>query len=311
MIWGLSKQTVGVLLVIVSSLCFAVVPNSGKIALNEGASLFVLIITRYAIGAVLLLPVVAFSKATLRVPPPQRRRLIITSIYALLLLMATYHAVYHLDIGLVLLILYSFPIGVALIARVKGKEHLSPRRWLCMGLVMVGLGIMIIDGIGDINLYGVFISVLGLIAFVLFIDTSSELAVEIGSSTLNLYISLTGLVVLALAYGVDMTLGIAMGSTATGSTGVIPIAMPDSGRGITAIWTNGVFYIVSWVMFFEGAQIIGATRAALMACVEPLFAALLALVLLGQHLSVVEWTGFFIVLGAITAFERLANTTTR
>ena len=120
MIRGLSKQTVGVLLVIVSSLCFAVVPNSGKIALNEGASLFVLIITRYAIGAVLLLPLVAFSKATLRVPPPQRRRLIITSIYALLLLMATYHAVYHLDIGLVLLILYSFPIGVALIARVKG-----------------------------------------------------------------------------------------------------------------------------------------------------------------------------------------------
>ncbi|MCE2518203.1 MAG: DMT family transporter [Alphaproteobacteria bacterium] len=293
---------IGLLLVMVSSICFAVVPNAGKVALDDGVSLFVLIVTRYAIGAAILAPIIALTKTSIRVPRRLIPKLLFVSMMALLLLMATYHAVDHLDIGLVLLILFSFPIGVALCAA---------RRWFCMGMVMAGLAIMIIDGIDGINLYGLFISAMGLVFFVLFIDSSSELAVELGSSTLNLYISLTGLMALLLAYGVAMIVGglAVEGLPVEGLPVGISIAMPESTRGLTAIWANGVFYIVSWVLFFEGARIVGATRAALMACVEPLFAALLALMVLGQRLSAVEWGGFFIVLGAIYAFERLGQKT--
>jgi threonine/homoserine efflux transporter RhtA len=42
----------------------------------------------------------------------------------------------------------------------------------------------------------------------------------------------------------------------------------------------------------------------MLACVEPLFAALLAIILLGQLLSVTEWLGFFIVLTSIYSFEK-------
>ena len=56
--------------------------------------------------------------------------------------------------------------------------------------------------------------------------------------------------------------------------------------------------------FFKGATIIGATRSSMLSSVEPLFAALLAIILLNQLLSVTEWTGFFIVLTAIYTFER-------
>ena len=44
-------------------------------------------------------------------------------------------------------------------------------------------------------------------------------------------------------------------------------------------------------------------------CVEPLFAALLAMILLGQFLSVAEWVGFFIVLLSIFMFEKRAPKT--
>ena len=54
---------------------------------------------------------------------------------------------------------------------------------------------------------------------------------------------------------------------------------------------------------------IGATRASLLACVEPLFAALLAMILLGQFLSPAEWIGFFIVLLSIFMIEKLAPKT--
>ena len=85
------------------------------------------------------------------------------------------------------------------------------------------------------------------------------------------------------------------------------ISLPESVIGYIAILGNGLFFIISWVLFFEGARIIGSTRASLLACAEPLFAALLAIILLNQTLSAVEWLGFGIVLTSILFFEKIAQ----
>ena len=64
---------------------------------------------------------------------------------------------------------------------------------------------------------------------------------------------------------------------------------------------------MSWVLYFQGAKLIGATRASFLACLEPLFAALLAILLLGQLLSVKEWFGFLIILSSVLIFETLSG----
>ncbi len=289
-----TRQHIGILCVILSSICFAFVPNTAKMALDEGASLFFLLAARYAIGAMILLPVLIITGQRIAVHRRQIRPLVVTSLFALFLLLATYHAVDFLDVGLVLLILYSFPIGVALISQISGRERISRARWLCMMAVLGGLGLMILDGIGDISIYGILVTILGLICFVFFIETSSQLAESLGSPTLNLHISLIGLVSLlaVLLLPVDVS-----------------FSYPDTPTGFAAILGNGTSYILSWVLFFEGARMIGATRASLLACVEPLFAALLAMILLGQFLSPTEWIGFVIVLLSIFTFEKLAPRT--
>ena len=99
----------GVVLVLISSLCFAFVPNSAKIALDEGTSLSFLLVSRYAIGVALLLPIMFLTKTKLAVPNYLAPRIIKASVLALGLIWATYHAVEFLDVGLVLIILYSFP----------------------------------------------------------------------------------------------------------------------------------------------------------------------------------------------------------
>ena len=286
-----SRQHVGILCVILSSICFAFVPNTAKMALDEGASLFFLLAARYVIGSMILVPVLIITGQKIAVRRAQIRPLVITSLFALFLLLATYHAVDFLDVGLVLLILYSFPIGVALISQISGRERISQARWLCMMAVLGGLGLMILDGLGDISIYGIFVATFGLVCFVFFIETSSQLADTLGSPTLNLYISLIGLVSLLAVLLLPFD---------------VPFSHPGTPTGFAAIFGNGIFYILSWVLFFEGARMIGATRASLLACVEPLFAALLAMLMLGQFLSPTEWIGFFIVLLAIFMFEKLA-----
>ena len=289
----LSKNHVGILMVLVSSVCFAFVPNSAKIAMEEGSSLFFLIASRYAIGACFLLPVFFITRTSFRVPTRLIWRVVAAGFLALCLIAATYHAVNFLDVGLVLLILYSFPLGVALISHLRGKERISQNQWICMTMVMVGLVIMIFDGQTKINLYGLAVSFFGLFCFVFFILQSNALAEDIGSSSLNFYLSISGLALLAFLFLL--------------SPQSMSLAMPASDKGVMAIFSNGFFYILSWVLFFEGSRIIGATRASLMACAEPLFAALLAMFFLGQILSIVEWIGFFTVLVSVYLFERFGT----
>jgi drug/metabolite transporter (DMT)-like permease len=286
------QKYLGVIIVITSSICFAFVPNSAKIALDEGTSLSFLLVSRYAIGVALLLPMMFLTKTKLAVPNYLAPEIIKASVLALGLIWATYHAVEFLDVGLVLIILYSFPIGVALISYFKREILINFQQIACMFLLLFGLWTMIYEEGVSVNLYGLVISFAGLICFIFFIVSASKIADTIGSTVLNFYICLIGLSVLLAV--ILLHSGITM-------------SVPTTLKGILAVASNGVFFILSWVLYFEGAKFIGATRASFLACLEPLFAALLAILLLDQLLSTKEWAGFFVILSSVLIFEILSG----
>lgn len=283
----------GIMLVIISSICFAFVPNSAKIALDEGTSLALLLVSRYAIGVALLLPIIFLTKTKLAIPNGLVPKIAKASMLALGLIWTTYHAVEFLDVGLVLVILYSFPIGVALISYFKREIVINFQQIVCMFLLLFGLWTMIYEEGVSVNLYGLMISFAGLICFIFFIVSASEIAGTIGSTVLNFYICLIGLSVLLAVILLHSG---------------ITISVSTTHKGILAIASNGVFFILSWVLYFKGAKLIGATRASFLACLEPLFAALLAIFLLGQLLSVKEWVGFIVILLSVLTFEILSGT---
>ena len=283
----------GIMLVIISSICFAFVPNSAKMALDEGTSLSFLLVSRYAIGVALLLPIMFLTKTRLAIPNGLAPKITKASVLALGLIWATYHAVEFLDVGLVLVILYSFPIGVALISHFKREIVINFQQIACMLLLLFGLWTMIYEEGVSVNLYGLVISFAGLICFIFFIVSASEIADKIGSTVVNFYICLIGLSVLLAV--IILHSGITM-------------SVPTTHKGILAIASNGGFFILSWVLYFKGAKLIGATRASFLACLEPLFAALLAIFLLGQLLSIKEWVGFIVILLSVLIFEILSGT---
>jgi drug/metabolite transporter (DMT)-like permease len=251
------------------------------------------LVSRYAIGVALLLPIIFFTKIKLTIQNGLVPKIAKASMLALGLIWTTYHAVEFLDVGLVLVILYSFPIGVALISYFKREIVINFQQIVCMFLLLFGLWTMIYEEGVSVNLYGLMISFAGLICFIFFIVSASEIAGKIGSTVLNFYICLIGLSVLLAVILLHSG---------------IPIRVPTTHKGILAIASNGVFFILSWVLYFKGAKLIGATRASFLACLEPLFAALLAIFLLGQLLSVKEWVGFIVILLSVLTFEILSGT---
>jgi drug/metabolite transporter (DMT)-like permease len=216
----------GIMLVIISSICFAFVPNSAKMALDEGASLSFLLVSRYAIGVALLLPIMFLTKTKLAIPNGLVPEITKASVLALGLIWATYHAVEFLDVGLVLIILYSFPIGVALISYFKKEIIINFQQIACMFLLLFGLWTMIYEEGVSVNLYGLLISFAGLICFIFFIVSASKIADTIGSTVLNFYICLIGLSVLLAV--IHLHSG-------------ITISVPTTHKGILAIASNGFF----------------------------------------------------------------------
>ena len=124
--------------------------------------------------------------------------------------------------------------------------------------------------------------------FPLWVGVSSDLADSLGSALVNLQNNIWSFVILSLV------LFLPLGQE---------IALPETTRGWIAILSNGTFYLLGYWLFFEGCRLIGVTRASILTLVDPLFAALVAILFLDQHLSSFEWIGFVIILSALLLFE--------
>ena len=184
------------------------------------------------------------------------------------------------------MIIYLFPIGVALITTIRGEEKLERSQWISIIGVLLGLGILILDEPSATSLYGISISVIGLLLFITFVYFTGKLVDEIGSATINLHLSFFSIIVLIIYI----------------SFLPVELTLPANNSGWLGIIGNGVFYVLSYVLFFIGSKAVGITTASVLALTEPLFATIVALFILNQYLSLQEFSGFFVTICFLSIF---------
>ena len=127
----INKRWNGIAIVLLSSFFFAFVPTSAKLALDSGVSLMVLLMSRCLIGLIILAPLTKSLGHPILVDRGKVLPLVFVSIISVCLIASTYHAIEYISIALVLMIIYLFPIGVALITTIRGEEKLGRTQWLC------------------------------------------------------------------------------------------------------------------------------------------------------------------------------------
>ena len=282
------KNTFGIFIVLLSSLCFAIVPSSAKISLDFGSSLFILLFSRCLIGLVLLLPFLFFQKESVYIKKNYVLPVVFSSIVSVSLIAAVYHAIEYINIALGMTIVYAFPIGIALITSIRGEEKYSLREWLSILTVIFGLFILVYDEMFTGSLYGIVICIISLILMTTFVYTSSKLADSLGSIVLNFHLNLWSLIFLFISYLLFS----------------FTLKIPDNSIGLTSLFFNGLFYILSYTLFFWGSRFIGVTRTSVLSLTDPIFATVIAMIFLNQFLSIIESLGFIVVLVSIYFFER-------
>ena len=281
----------GIVIVVLSSICFAIVPNSAKIALDNGSSLMLLLFSRCLIGMLLLIPLIFFQKKPFFVSRSLIIPTVFTSLTSVILIAATYHAIEFLDVALVFMILYLFPVGIAMISHYRKEDYIQVKQWISILFIMLGIGFMVLDTSFTANIYGFATSIFGLFFMLIFIYSSGKLTNQIGSGTMNLHINFWSTFFLALIIiSTDLTL-----------------ELPTNQIGWVAIVCNGFFYVLSYVLFFEGSQKVGIVRTSVISSTEPLFVAIFALLFLNQSLTRYETLGFSIVLVSLYFFEKFKS----
>jgi drug/metabolite transporter (DMT)-like permease len=250
---------------------------------------------RYAFAGLVFIGLTLYVERTLRV---ERRHLPILALAACTLFLNQLSFVFALDVttaSTIGLVLGAIPIFAGLFGLVLGTERPSPRFWLAAAVSAVGVG-LVAAGSGG------------------------ELAHDLGGIVLGLATAATW-----AAYSVVVAPLMQSYSPSRMSAIVIPgawVAIALVGLPQTAdqewdlgweIWVLMAFatlgpLVLTNVLWFRSIHRIGANRATLAANLQPFVAAVLAVILLSESLSLLQVAGGVLIALGILVVRRRAST---
>jgi drug/metabolite transporter (DMT)-like permease len=286
----LQSNAIGVGFVLLSGLGVIFLPTTAKFAYLDGSNVLTVAVARGIIGVILLALVAHIMRLSFRMPRGLLRTSLVAGIGQAFFVFGVLAAITSINISLALLILYLYPIVLALYQNRQGTIQVRPAQWLCALVTACGLALILGVRFQGISLLGISLATMAMLATVVITITNHRVTAALGSLVSNFYMTLWSLLIFALML---LLAG--------------EFAEPHSTLGWVALVGNGVAYCVAWVAFFAGARILGATRASMLTLLEPAAAAFGAWVLFGETYTLAQWCGFFIVLGALFGFEKLSR----
>jgi drug/metabolite transporter (DMT)-like permease len=273
--------------VALASLQFGAVVILGKLLAGRDVSVPSMLALRFALSGVLLATVLSLSGMRLAAARGERLRLVLLGGVGY----ATESALFFFALrygtaAAITLLFFTYPVWVALLSAAMGMG--VPGRLVIVSLVMTLAGAALVvasSGGLDVSVAGVVLATGSAVAFSLYLVGAERVVRKTSSPAAAMWVSLSaagGLALFAVVGG--------QARLPSGPGEWVPVA----GMGIL---TAGAFFCL-----FAGLRRIGAVRTSIVASLEPVATALLALVFLGEPLGAgVVAGGTLILAAAITA----------
>ncbi len=255
-----------------------------------GVGLLPLMAWRYALAAPVL-AVLAGPKALAAVP--WRRALALFVIGGggqALVTFFSLSALQWLPAASLAFLFYTYPAWVAIFAALAGTERLTGTRVAALGLALFGITLMV-GAPWNLALPwpGVWRALLSAVIYALYIPLLHRLRGPLNPATASAYLIAGAATIFLVAAGRD---GGALAPMLT------PLAWAYAAT--LAIYST----VISFLTFLRGLEVLGAVRAAILSTTEPLFTAVLALLVLRQPLGVPTLLGGACIVAAILVLER-------
>jgi drug/metabolite transporter (DMT)-like permease len=274
-------ETRGLSLIALSTVAYGVLPILGKVAYSVGVGVLPLLAWRYVIAALLI------AVLERRPRPPLRERLRLWAIGSVFVLnsIAYFRALQEIPASVTALVLYTYPVIVALLAALVGVERLTWRALLAALGAFAGCALTAGGATKDAPLpvSGVAWALAAAFVYASYIVLSSRFGAGVPARVLALHLAQAAAVIciaFALADG--------------------GLSLPLDLRGLLAVAGIGVVStVVAMTAFLAGMALVGPTRASVLSSLEVIVTLALAFLLLGERLGPWQWAGAALILGAV------------
>ena len=274
--WG------GIVLALVAGVAFALSNVSASLAYQGGSNPLTVSAFRFVLPAVVLIAWLGMRGVPLRLPGRAgwvaAALGIITAVYNWALL----SAIGAIPLALAILVFYLFPLVATVILAVAGWEKLRWPTGAAIVLAFAGLALALDPRGGNLDLTGVILAFGAALGLGVVIAVSSRLFGSGDSRPVTLHLT-------AVAGGVTIAFCAAYGG----------LALPQTGLGWTGFAGTSVCYAFALIAFFISVSMIGPVRALVLSYAEPVIAAGLGVVVLGEALGVGQIAGIALVVAAL------------
>jgi drug/metabolite transporter (DMT)-like permease len=285
-----ARDWIGIGYILLSGIGVACLPTTARLAYESGSDAYTVAFARGVLATLILAALVPLTGQRLRLPHTLLGHSLVAGVAGALFVYGIYLAIRTTHISLVLLIVYLFPIALALYEHARGAQRLAPAQWLWGALACLGMAFILGLRIDLVDPVGIGFATLAMISVIVLTLVNVKVTASTGSLVSNFFMTLWG----AIIFGIVL---LAIGD----------FRSPQTALGWISLVGNGIAYCVTWVAFFAGARILGAGRASMISLSEPALAALFAWLVFGENYSPAQWGGFALVLASIMLFEKRAQ----
>lgn len=275
----------GTLLVCVSAFGFGIMPILALYAYAGGANVATLLLLRFTLTTMVLFAYIRRHKVSVNVTRRQIAGLMLLG-GVLYTMQANFylHAVRFISPGLAVLILYTYPVLVALLSFIVDKEKISGQTALAILLSLGGVAMIVRISGGTVNLTGVFLALAASVTYSFYIVIGNRVIRQLPPLVTSAYVALFAAVSL---FGIGAF------------TQALEFSFsPQAGLAILGVALFST--ILAMLTFFAGLELIGSTRASILSAIEPLITTGFSALLFQERLSVFQAVGGLAVLaGAV------------
>lgn len=279
----MKRERMGLWMVLISGIAFGIMPSAVTFCYEQGATSALMVLLRYLMLFLVLLPFVLRQKNTMRIYRRNFVRIFVLSLAGAATPLLLYTAYFHLSTGMTTTVHFLYPAMVALISVIFFRVKLSVKTLLCLVLCVGGV-LLMLDPSGKWSAFGLMIAFLSSVTWALYIVLLDQFRIEgVSSEQMIFYIAMNSFIII-LIYGL--------------CTGSLSFELTPVGW-LGALATSLVIAVLGSLFFAMGVRHTDAQVSAIASTLEPITCIVVGVLFLHEPISVRAGIGAALILTAV------------